>query len=305
FDEFLEAFFTQAKQQIKLISDVSNLRDEVFAKHLPAPYISAFMQGCLESKRDVTAGGAKYDLSCISFINSIANLTDSLHVIKKLVFEEKYIDLPSLIKVIDNNFEGYKELYNKIMKIEGKWGNGFEEVDDLARKVSEVLFKETYNHKNYRGGALHPVIISMTTHTIDGRISIATPDGRHAASAYAASGNPYNVEKGGVTGTLRSVAAIDFRDVLGCAVNVKFHPSAIGTTAESRRKWIDLLRTYFEIGGAQMQPTVVSSEMLRDAQLHPENYKGILVKVGGYSAYFTELGIEIQNEVIARTEHSL
>ncbi len=303
FDQFIDAVMAQARYQIKLIVDVSNLRDRVFAEYLPAPYISAFMDGCLENKKDITSGGAKYALSGISFINSIANLTDSLHVIKKLVFEEKYITFKQFIEAIDCNYENFEDLHKKIMNIKGKWGNGFQEVDELAREISSKLFKETYKYQNYRVGAFVPYLISMTTHTIDGRISIATPDGRKAATAYAASCNPYNVEENGVTGVFRSVASLDFEHVLGCAVNVKFHPSALGHNEEIRKKWVSLLRTYFDLGGAQIQPTVASAETLIAAQKEPESYRDLIVKVGGYSSYFTELGIEIQNEVIARTQH--
>ncbi|MFX1339961.1 MAG: pyruvate formate lyase family protein [Promethearchaeota archaeon] len=303
FKEFLDALLVQAERQIQVIVNVSNLRDQVYAEHLPAPYISVFIEGCLENKRDVTRGGARYDLSGISFINSIANLCDSLYVIKKYIFDEKITSFKELLEAIDTNFMENKNLFRKIMKLKGKWGNGFKEVDDLAHYVSSCLFKETYTYKNYRNGPFVPYIISMTTHTIDGRISIATPDGRKAATPYAASCNPYNVERNGITNVLTSVASLEYGDVLGCAVNMKFHPSAIGGLQESREKWINLLRTYFKLGGAQLQPTVVSTELLRDAQINPDNYKDLIVKVGGYSAYFTELGVEIQNEVISRTEH--
>ena len=303
FDQFTDALIAQAKKQIKMLVEVSNLRDRLYAEYLPAPYISAFIQGSLDSKKDVTQGGAKYDLSGISFINSIANLTDSLYVIKKLIFEKKIINFQEFINAIDNNYNGYEDLYYKIMRLEGKWGNGYKEVDDLAHYITKNLFEETYNYTSFRGGAVVPYLISMTTHTIDGRISIASPDGRKAATPYAASCNPYNVEKTGITNVLRSVSAIDYGDVLGCAVNVKFHPTAIGRTLENREKWVALIRTYFELGGQQLQPTVVSAEMLHDAQNNPNMFGDLIVKVGGYSAYFTELGIEIQNEIIARTQH--
>jgi formate C-acetyltransferase len=303
FEQMKDAFLIQAKHQTKLIADASNIRDRVFAKMLPAPYISAFIEGCLENKKDVTGGGAVYDLSGISFINSIANVVDSLYVIKKLVFEQHEFTMGELIEAISKNYIGYEVIHRKIKALEGKWGNGFPEMDELAREVTSALFEETYKYKSYRGGAFVPYVISMTTHTIDGRLSIATPDGRPAATPYAASCNPYNVEKSGVTAAMRSVAALDFRHVLGCAVNMKFHPSAIGEGEETRRKWIALLRTYFQLGGAQLQPTVVSSETLRAAQKTPDNHRDLIVKVGGYSAYFTELGREIQNEIIGRTEH--
>jgi len=246
-----------------------------------------------------------YDLSGISFINSIANITDSLYVIKKLVFDEKQFTLAELLDAINSNYAGHEELHRKIRMLEGKWGNGYEEADSLARSITSEMFEETYKYKSHRGGAFVPYVISMTTHTIDGRISIATPDGRLAATPYAASCNPYNVEKGGVTAAMRSVASLDFKQVLGCAVNMKFHPTAIGRDETVRRKWAALIRTYFNLGGAQLQPTVVSSETLRAAKADPQSHRDLIVKVGGYSAYFTELGNEIQNEVIARTEHAL
>ncbi|MHA1150537.1 MAG: pyruvate formate lyase family protein [Promethearchaeota archaeon] len=304
FEDLIEALITQGKHQVKLIMDISNLRDELFSKYLPAPFISAFIEGCIENRRDVTTGGAKYDLSGISFINSIANLTDSLYTIKKLIYDEKITTYSELMKAIDNNYVGYEDLHKKILKLPGKWGNGYKKVDEIAKTVSTRLFKETYKHKTYRGGVFVPYVISMTTHTIDGRISIATPDGRRAATPYAASCNPYNVEKNGITGVLRSVASLDNKHILGCAVNIKFHPSAVGKTEIIREKWAALIRTYFKLGGIQMQPTVVSVGMLKAAQECPNDYRDVIVKVGGYSAYFTELGIEIQNEVIARTEHN-
>ena len=303
FKDLMDAFYRQASDQIELVVKGSNFRDEIYARHQPAPYISAFMDGCLQKKKDVTKGGAKYDLSGISFTNSLANLTDSLYSIKKIIYEDKVTTFDELIEAIDNNFEGYEDLHNRIKKIEGFWGNGNAEVDELAHSISKTLFEEMYKYKNYRGGPFFPGSISMTTHTIDGRFSIATPDGRLAASPYAASCSPYNVEKNGVTGVFRSIASLDFKNAIGCAINVKFHPSALGSNVVTRKKWVSLLKTYFQLGGPQVQPTVASAEMLMDAQKHPEHYKDLIVKVGGYSAYFTELGIEIQNEVISRTEH--
>jgi len=303
FDELLAALQKQGKHLIKKIVDASNLRDRLFAELMPAPYISAFIDGCLEKKKDVTRGGGKYDLSGISMINSIANLTDSLYVLKKLVFEQKKYTVKELLEAVDHNFIGHEQLYREIKNLAGKWGNGNPETDLLARSVMQALFQETYNHRSFKGGPFVVYVISMTTHTIDGRLSIASPDGRKAATPYAASCNPYNVERAGVTAVLRSVAALPFQHVMGCAVNVKFHPSGIGENQEARAKWVSLIKTYFQLGGAQLQPTVASAEMLKCAQKDPDSYRDLIVKVGGYSTYFVDLGREIQEEVIARTEH--
>jgi formate C-acetyltransferase len=304
FDEVVDAFLSQGRYFIKKIVDGSNLRDRLYAEKLPAPCISAFIDGCLEKGKDVTAGGGKYDLSGISMINSIANAVDSLYVIKKLVFEKGKFSIGELMEAIDCNFAGHENIYREIKQLPGKWGNGDPEVDELAGTVMKALFEETYRHRSYKGGPFVVYVISMTTHTIDGRLSVASPDGRKAATPYAASCNPYNVERSGVTAALRSVACLPLDDVMGCAVNVKFHPSGIGDRPETRAKWVSLVRTYFQLGGSQIQPTVASGETLRKAQREPEGYADLIVKVGGYSTYFVDLGREIQEEIIARTEHS-
>jgi formate C-acetyltransferase len=303
FDQLLEALCKQAEYFMDKIAEGSNLRDKVFAERLPAPLLSAFVDGCLENKKDVTRGGARYVFAGISTINSIANMIDSLYVIKKLVFDQKKVTLKELRDAVDDNFSGHEDLHREIKKLPGKWGNGDPECDELARDVMKRMFDVTYKYKTEMGGPFVAYIISMITHTIDGRLSIASPDGRKAAKPYAASCNPYNVEKQGVTAALRSVAALPFEDVMGCAVNVKFHPTGVGDREEARKKWVSLIRAYFKSGGSQLQPTVASAEDLRAAQKDPGQFHDLIVKVGGYSAYFTELGREIQNEIIERTEH--
>jgi formate C-acetyltransferase len=303
FAQFLDAFYKQADYSIRKLVEGSNIKDRLFAEHLPAPLISAFIDGCLDTGKDVTAGGARYGLAGISMINSIANLVDSLYVIKKLVFEQRAFDFKTLVKALDNNFAGHDEVLRRIKGLPGKWGNGNPEVDELAREVTKVLFENACAHRTIHGAPFVVYVISMITHTIDGRLSIAGADGRPAASPYAASCNPYNVEKSGATAALRSVSRLPFEDVMGCAVNMKFHPTGIGRDENSRAKWASLLRVYFKLGGMQLQPTVVSAETLRKAREEPTAYRDLIVKVGGYSTYFVDLGREIQEEVIARTEH--
>lgn len=304
FNELTEAFLTQAGHLIAKIVEASNLRDKLYAEQLPAPMISIFMDGCLEHGKDVTQGGARYDLAGISMINALANVIDSLLVLKKLVFEERRYTFDEFLKSMDQNFADRQDILRAVNQVKGKWGNGEQETDSMAYDLAEKLFVETYKYTNFRGGPFVVYIISMITHTIDGRLSVASPDGRKAGMPYAASGNPYNVEECGVTSALRSVAALPSEEVMGCAVNMKFHPNAIGKSAVSRAKWAALIRTYFQMGGPQLQPTVASAEMLRAAQAEPELYRDLIIKVGGYSTYFVDLGNEIQEEIIARTEHS-
>ena len=303
FEALESALLEQGRAAISKIVQASNIRDRVHSEQLPAPAISAFMDGCARTARDVTQGGATYDLSGISMINSIANLTDSLWVIKKLVFEQGRFSLAELLAAMDADYVGHEHVLSAIRALPGKWGNGDPECDRLAARVTQALFDETHRHTNFRGGPFVVYVISMITHTIDGRLSVASADGRRAGVPFAASCNPANVERAGVTGAMRSVAALPFEDVLGAAVNLRFHPSAVGLDRATREKWVALVRTYFAMGGAQLQPTCVSAEMLMEARKNPDNYRDLIVKVGGYSTYFTELGREIQQEIIERTEH--
>lgn len=303
FAALLNAFFVQADHQVKLCLSASNLRDRVFADLLPAPMISAFIRGCADRRRDVTRGGADYNLTGINMINSLANVIDSLYVIRRLVYEEKRFSLGALVRATDENFVGHEAILAAVREVSGKWGNGEPECDALAREFTDRLFALVEKRSTFKGGPVAPFLNSMTSHTLDGRLSPATPDGRRAATPYAASCNPYNVERAGLTGVLRSVAALDFTRQLGCAVNIRQHPSALGAHPETRRKWIDLVRTYFRLGGAQLQPTVASADTLRAAQRRPDEHRDLIVKVGGYSTYFVDLGREIQDEIIARTEH--
>jgi formate C-acetyltransferase len=236
-------------------------------------------------------------------INSIANVVDALHVIRTLVFEEGRISLSELMSAVDDDFVGHEDLLAAIQAVPGKWGNGDPATDDLANRIAGELFSETYQHRSPKGAPFVAYAISMTAHTIDGRLSIASPDGRRMGTPFAASCNPANVEHFGVTGALRSVAGLPNEDLLGGAVNLKLHPSAIGESGQTRSKWISLVRTYFELGGAQLQPTCADADTLRAAQVRPDEHRDLIVKVGGYSTYFVDLGCEIQDEIIARTEH--
>ncbi|MBI9083656.1 MAG: hypothetical protein JEZ11_08655 [Desulfobacterales bacterium] len=303
FDQFADAFVAQVAFQIRKIAEASRLRDKVYAQYLPSPHISAFVQGPLAKKKDVTQGGGVYDLEGILFMSSIANVVDSLYVIKKLIFEDKKFSFKKLVEAIDHNFLGHEDLHRMILGVEGKWGNGHAESDAIANMITKRIFQETFPYETFKGGFIAPFVNSMTSHTYDGRMCIATPDGRKAAKPFAASCNPYNVDKHGPTGVLRSVSAVDFLDTQGCAVNIRMHPSAIGKDLETRKKWVSLIKTFFDMGGGQLQPTVVSTEVLRAAQKDPETYQNVTVKVGGYSVYFTDLGNEIQEEVISRSEH--
>ena len=304
FDEFLGALERQIAFSLDLLRKGVETRDAVFSSRLPSPFISAFSPSTLTKLRDTTSGGDEYRIEFVLLGTSVANFIDSLFAVKKLVFEEKAFTLNELVSAIDNNFRGYEEIHGKIMRLRPKWGNGDPEIDLFAREIVRSCTDAVRSVKCSNGRSFVPSIGGGMTHTLAGRFGMATPDGRKAGRPYAAGCSPYNVESNGPTGVLRSIAQLDLRHLMECTVNLKFHPSLIGKNTETRDKWITLIKTYFKMGGMQLQPTVISSGDLKAAQRNPAEYRDLVVKVGGFSVYFTEIGWELQNEIISRTEHA-
>jgi formate C-acetyltransferase len=303
FDEFLSAVEKQMTYSLSLLKKGVETRDALFASQLPSPFISAFTPPALKKMRDTTAGGDMHRIEFVLLGTSVANFIDSLFAIKRLVFEEKAFTLGDLVSAIDRNFKGYEEIHGKLVTLRPKWGNGEAEIDRFAKGVIAKLTDAVRSVRCSNGRAFAASIGGGMTHTLAGRFGMATPDGRKAGRPFAAGCSPYNVEKSGLTGVLRSIAGLDLAHLLECTVNLKLHPSLIGKNRESREKWIALIKAYFQMGGMQLQPTVVSTEDLKAAQRSPEHYKDLVVKVGGFSVYFTEIGCELQNEIISRTEH--
>jgi len=304
FEALLDAVKKQMVYSLSQLKKGVETRDAVFATQLPSPFISAFTPSTLLKKRDATAGGDEYPIEFVLLGTSVANCIDSLFAIKKLVYEEKAFTLGELVLAIDSNFSGYENIHAKIMTLKPKWGNGNSEIDQFAREVirmfTDAITAETCSH----GRRFVASIGGGMTHTLAGRFGMATPDGRKAGKPFAAGCSPYNVDTSGPTAVLHSIARLDLEQLMECTVNLKLHPSLIGKNVETRKKWIALIKSYFKLGGMQLQPTVVSSGDLKAAQKKPDNYRDLVVKVGGFSVYFTEIGWELQNEIISRTEHA-
>ncbi|MBN1759195.1 MAG: hypothetical protein JW863_12795 [Chitinispirillaceae bacterium] len=304
FDEFLGAIDKQMSYSLSLLRKGVETRDDVFATQLSSPFISAFTPSAVRKKKDTTAGGDQYQIEFVLLGTSVANFIDSLFAIKKLVFEEKVFTLSELVAAIDNNYSGYEEIHRKILTCRPKWGNGDPEIDGFAREIIKMLTDKINSVRCSNGRLFVSSIGGGMTHTLAGRFGMATPDGRKAGRPYASGCSPYNVESNGPTGVLRSISSLDLEQLMECTVNLKLHPSMIGKNSETREKWIALIKTYFKLGGMQLQPTVISSNDLKAAQKNPVDYKDLVVKVGGFSVYFTEIGWELQNEIISRTEHA-
>jgi len=304
YDDLYTALTRQLRYNLEKSVKIAQIGDEETIKFFPQPFVSAIINGCMEKGKDYTAGGAKYNFSLITAYG-FATLVDSLYNIKMAVYEEKLISLPDLVQILNSNFDEHEELRQRLINKYDKWGNDREEIDKLANELWNLFCSEVSNHKCIRNGQYNPGAYSMGVHVIEGLFTRASADGRKATQPLSNSLSPVNkVEKNGLTATLNSIAKLNYELATnGVAVNVRFHPQNLEGD-ENLDKLYYLIKGYFESGGMQLQPNVVSTETLRDAQKHPENYLDLIVKVGGYNATFVDLGTPIQDDIINRLEYN-
>ena len=303
YDQFYDAFTRQLEFNIKKCVKIAEVGDKEVMNYFQHPFVSATLEGCLESGKDYVCGGAKYNFSSITAYG-FATLVDSMYNIKKVVYEEKLMTLLDYIEMLNSNFVENEIYRQKLINNYEKWGNDAFEIDSFATELWDLFTKEVSKHQPLRGGHYNAGAYSMGIHVMEGMLTRPTADGRKAGRPISNSLSPVNrVEKNGITAILNSIAKLNYDYAMnGVAVNVRLHPQNL-ETQENIEKFYHLLKSYFEKGGMQIQPNVVSTETLKDAQIHPENYADLIVKVGGYNATFIDLGIPIQNDIIDRLEN--
>ncbi|MCA9523022.1 MAG: hypothetical protein KC609_18735 [Myxococcales bacterium] len=303
FDELLARFRERLRD---LIAEVVAANNEIEAAHRsirPTPFLSAVVGGCVERRRDVTAGGARYNSSGIQAVG-LADCADSLAVVEQLVFRERRLSLGELMRIVDANFVGHEALHREIRNRIPKYGENSERSDQLARWTVRLVDEVVSAFRNPRGGRYLAGFWSMTTHQGFGRRLGALPSGRLAAEPLANGISPTNGwDRRGPTASLLSAAAIEPRHIAnGCVLNQSLDPRFIAD--EAGQRVVDgLVRGYFAAGGAQLQLNVVDPAVLIDAKRFPERHRGLVVRISGYSAYFNDLTEAMKDELIGRTLH--
>lgn len=304
FEDLEEAF----RHQIDYFMDKMLLAcEEVEKAHidlLPSPFLSSVIDHCMEDGIDVTAGGAKYNLSGIQMIQ-VANLADSLAAIKQLIYDEKKVEKGEMLEALKHNFEGYEFLRAMCLNKVPKYGNDVDWVDTMGTKWAEYFKNRLRTFKNYRGGPYHTGMYTVSAHVPMGENVGATPDGRRAGEPLADGGmSPvYGRDVNGPTAVLKSVSKLDKSlTTNGGLLNMKFLPEFFKNEA-GIDKFAGFLRSFVDLEIPHVQFNVVRKEDLIAAKENPEQYRGLTVRVAGYTAYFTELADELQNEIIARTSY--
>ena len=305
FEDFFRAFTTQFKFLIDASVEYNNILGEAHAYIRPTPLLSALICDSIKKGSDVTRGGARYNTSGAACIG-LADVTDSLMVIKKLVYDYRVVTFRELKKAVDANFEGNPALHAMVTSKVPFFGSGSPEAVELATRVQKFAHDSYLAHHNFRGGPYTTGFWTMSNHVAFGTLTGALPSGRLAWKAFTPGLTPEPNAGRNLLDNIRDVASLDARNMNNnMAFNVKVVPGGNDTHEQVVDHMYSYVKTYFDLGGMQMQMNVVTSEMLRDAMAHPEGYRNLLVRISGYNAYFVTLNRDMQMELIERAEYGI
>ena len=268
-------------------------------------FSSVLVRDCIERGLSLDDGGAVCNGTPTTLSSGMVNVVNSLAVIKKLVDEEKILSMDEMREIISKNWEGFDKIRNKAVSV-SKWGNNDDYADSIYEDLFDVYCGYVSEQKNYLGEPYDPSMLAISTHAPFGKVCGATPDGRFEAETLCDGvTSPFpGTDTNGPLAVLLSAGKIDHSKIRGGLHNMKFHPTVL-KGIQGSKKLLSLIKTYFDTLGFQIQFNVVDSVMLADAQKHPENYRDLIVRVAGFSAFFVELGKTIQDEIIRRTEHNI
>jgi len=318
--QFWNAYVEQTRYLIETCVDLYEKTESIRARYCPTPYLSCLVRGCADKATDITQGGAELNFTTIEAV-TFATTVDSLLAIKYLVFDERRATMDELIRALEANWEGHESLQAWAKFRAPKYGRDDEVADEMASRVMDVWTSETWRHQTVSTKRrFRPGMLSWNYWVGDGFIMAASADGRPKGQFLSNAICPSNgADINGPTANANSVGKAlggralpgsrgDWHDYLnalpnGASHTMTFNPSLLRDDGH-RDKFKAFLRGYCHNGGTALQINVVDAQMLKDAQKNPQNYRHLLVRVTGYNAYFTSIGRELQDELIAREEHS-
>lgn len=303
FNELMLSFKKQLNHFIDIKIKGNLIIEKLWSKYLPAPFLSILVDDCIAKGIDYNSGGARYNTSYIQGVG-MGTITDSLSAIKYNVFDKNKFNLSQLIEALKNNYQGFDEIKKSVWDDTPKYGNDNDYADEILKEVFEIYFCATDGRPNTKGGYFRVNLLPTTCHVYFGSVIGATPDGRLAKKPVSEGISPVQgADRNGPTAVLKSAAKIDHLRTGGTLLNQKFTPQILSDDV-GLDSVLHLIRSYFKMDGHHIQFNVVDAETLRRAQKEPENYRDLIVRVAGYSDYFVNLGLDLQEEIINRTEHS-
>lgn len=302
YQELLDAFEKQVNHfmQIKIEGNIKN--EQLFASYMPVPFLSLLVDDCITNGKDYNAGGARYNTTYVQGVG-LGTITDCLSSIRFHVYEQNNVTLKAMLEALKADFKGYESLRNQLIFETPKYGNDDDRADRCLNEVFEIYYNAVDGKPNPRGGVHRVDLLPTTCHIYFGKVTGALPDGRKASTPLSEGISPsQGCDTHGPTAAIKSAAKIDHVRTGGTLLNMKFAPQFF-KNEEAIRRVSSLVRSYFRLDGHHIQFNVVNAETLRKAQKNPELYRDLIVRVAGFSDYFNDLGIELQNEIITRTEH--
>jgi len=319
-DEFWNAYVIQTRHLMKRVADLYDWTDRIRARHLHTPYLSCLVRGCADKAMDINEGGAEINFVTVEAV-TYATTVDSLLAIKYLVFDKKECTMQELIQALKDNWKGHEVLQARALNKAPKYGRDDDEADRLGKEGMELWAGETWKYRtSVTGKQYRPGMLSWNYWVGDGFILPASPDGRPKGQFLSNAICPCaGADINGPTANVNSVGKVmggkdpagkgdweGYLNVLpnGASHTMTFSPSLL-RDPEHKSKFKAFLRSYAENGGSALQINMIDAEILRDAQRNPDAYRHLLVRVTGYNAYFTSIGRELQNEIIARESHCM
>lgn len=303
YEELFAAYKAQVQHFMRIKLTGNNIIERIFMKYMPVPFLSVLIEDCIRNGKDYMCGGARYNSSYVQGVG-LGSITDMLTALRYHVYDKKTIAMETMEKALANDFKGFEELQYQLVYHTPKYGNDDDYADEQEVQVFDMYYDVLSGHKSPRGADYRVNMLPTTCHVYFGKVTGATPDGRNAWKVLSEGISPVQgADTNGPTAVIRSAAKIDHIKTGGTLLNQKFTPSLL-STEEGCNNLVHLIRAYFRMDGHHIQFNVVDADTLQEAQKHPEDYRDLIVRVAGYSDYFNDLGEDLQNEIICRTEQT-
>ncbi len=301
FEDFLAAFDQQTTFMVEQSVELNNMLGKSHFKVNALPLLSALTQGTMSTGKDVLEGGATYNSSGVS-ITGLSEVVDSLCAVKGFGFGNKGYTFPDLVDAVRDDWKGHEKLQQKIQCSGTKFGTDSKEAADLTDHVMDLLHREYQKRDNYRGGRYKVGYWTVTTHAGWGKLTGAMPSGRRKGEVLPSGITPVSGKAPDLTSALRFVAHLDSCKITNShALNLKFTP--MPDQGKMISSLADHIEAYMQMGGMQVQCNIINRATLEEAQKDPDAHRHLLVRVSGYTAYFTDLNKHMQEEIISRTEY--
>lgn len=301
YEDLWNAFCAQLANAANLFTKYSGICLNLAEKNVPVPFQSVLTEGCIEKGNDLFTCGTKYN-NRGSMCAGPVTAGDSLAVMKKLIYDDKTVTMEEMLAALKADFEGYDDLLAKIDAVP-KFGNGNEYVDNIVRDVVNQDCAEYGSYYDWKGAHYIVALQAVTGNISYGAACGATPDGRHAHRPLNDGISPTQGKNtSGIAASMKSVCTVDLANAIqGSVFNLTVSPDYVNTP-EKLEKFAALIQSYRAMGGFLVQFNIVDTDTLRDAQLHPEKYRELTVRVSTYSSFFVELSKDVQDDIITRLE---